>query len=112
MAINTPDELVREIVLGGSTQELVKGMVWARTAQFLKWLPSVPGWQTRDVDDLRILYHSHLYRLAQAQKIVSLFVTAHRRQPKDSAELDKWIGSPAGKAALALHTGRDGKIIP
>ena len=112
MARNTPDQLVREIVLGGSTKEVVEGVVWARTAQFLKWLPSVSGWQTLEVDDLRILYHSHLYRLAQAQKILSLFVTANRRSPKDSAELEKWIGSPDDKAELARHSGRDGKIIP
>jgi hypothetical protein len=48
------------------------------------------------------------YRLAQAQKLLDLFAGAHGRKAKTIKELEAWVSSPAGKAALALrsHPGR------
>ena len=113
MPTNSPDDLVREIVFEGSTRvDLVKGEVGFRMVQFLEWLAGIPDWQAREIDDLRIQYHAHLYRVAQAGKIISVFTATYGRPPHDSAELEKWMVSLEGAAALASHTGPDGKILP
>jgi hypothetical protein len=52
------------------------------------------------------------YRLAQAQKLLDLFAGAHGRKAKTIKELEAWVSSPAGKAALAYDQTPDGKIIP
>jgi hypothetical protein len=55
---------------------------------------------------------AHQYRLAVAQKILDLFEAANGRPARTCAELDKWVGSDAGRAAMAYDRGPDGKIIP
>jgi hypothetical protein len=52
------------------------------------------------------------YRLAQAQKLIDLFEDAHAKPLNSMGELEQWVASPEGRAALALHCDKDGKIIP
>ena len=52
------------------------------------------------------------YRDAQAQKLLDLFKEAHGREATSVEELSAWATSPAGKAVLARHHDKDGKIIP
>jgi hypothetical protein len=52
------------------------------------------------------------YRRAQTQKLLDLFRGAHGRPAKTVEELEAWLGSPEGKAALAYDQTPDGKIIP
>jgi hypothetical protein len=53
----------------------------------------------------------HSYRLLQVKKILALFKGARGRDARTVEGLDKWIGSPKGKAALAYDHDPDGKII-
>jgi len=55
---------------------------------------------------------THKDRLAQAQKLIDLFIGANGRPPRSPEEVKKWIDTPEGKAALADHQTPDGKIIP
>jgi hypothetical protein len=41
------------------------------------------------------------HRRAQAQKLIELFTGANGRRPKNPQELERWLVSPKGKAALA-----------
>ena len=50
------------------------------------------------------------YRLAQAQTIMDVFEKTHGRPAQDLEELNKWVGSPEGDAALAPYRKPDGKI--
>jgi hypothetical protein len=50
------------------------------------------------------------YRLRQAEKILSLFETAHGRPARSIDELNQWVASPEGSRILA--DGPDGSIIP
>jgi hypothetical protein len=52
------------------------------------------------------------YRLAQAQKLIDLYETAHCRPPSSVKEMEDWAATPKGKAILAGHHDEDGKIIP
>ena len=52
------------------------------------------------------------YRLGQAQTILDVFEKTHGRPAKTLEELDKWVGSPEGDAALAPYRMPDGKITP
>ena len=52
------------------------------------------------------------YRLAQAQKLLDLFEGANGRPARTVEELERWVGSPEGRAATACDRGKDGKIIP
>jgi hypothetical protein len=55
---------------------------------------------------------AHKYRLAQMQKIIDLFTEACGHPPRSVEELESWVASPEGKAALAYDHTPDGKIIP
>ena len=52
------------------------------------------------------------YRLLQAEKALALFKGANGRPAKTLEELELWVSSPEGKAALAYDLTPDGKIIP
>ena len=52
------------------------------------------------------------HREAQAQKLLDLFEGAHGRKAKTVEELEAWVASPEGKAALAYDHTPDGKVIP
>jgi hypothetical protein len=53
------------------------------------------------------------YQLAQAQKILDVFQAANGRPARTIEELEKWVGSPEGQAALAIHHNpKTGKIDP
>lgn len=52
------------------------------------------------------------YRHAQAQKLLDLFEGAHGRPASTVEELEQWVASPEGRAALAYDHTPDGKIIP
>ncbi len=52
------------------------------------------------------------FRLRQAQKLLDLFEGAHGRPAITLEELEHWVGSAEGKAVLADHHTREGKIIP
>jgi hypothetical protein len=41
------------------------------------------------------------YRLAQAQRMLDLFETANGHPARSLEELEKWVVSPEGQAALA-----------
>jgi hypothetical protein len=52
------------------------------------------------------------YRLAQAQKILDVFEAANGH-PARTMELEKWVGSPEGQAALAINSDpKRGTIDP
>jgi hypothetical protein len=53
---------------------------------------------------------AHQRRLLQAQKLLDAFQEMHGRPATDIEELDKWLGSSAGKAALSEHFDEHGKI--
>lgn len=55
---------------------------------------------------------AHQYRLRQMQKLLDLFEDSNGRPARTCVELDEWVGSDAGRAAMAYDTGVDGKIIP
>jgi hypothetical protein len=52
------------------------------------------------------------WRLRQAQKLLKLFEDAHGREMTSADDLRAWFKSPQGKAALAPHLDKDGKLIP
>jgi hypothetical protein len=53
----------------------------------------------------------------QPQKLLDLFEGAKGRRPKTDQELDEWLASPEGKAAMAFELtsasrwGRNGTVI-
>ena len=61
--------------------------------------------QKKDEED------AHKYRLAQAETMLKLFEEAHSH-PVTVQELENWVASPEGNAALAPHRRRDGTIDP
>ena len=52
------------------------------------------------------------YRLAQAQRILDVFEAEHNRPVETIEELEQWVGSAPGKAALANYHDKDGHVIP
>jgi hypothetical protein len=51
-------------------------------------------------------------RKSQVRKLLELFEGARGRPAKSPEELDAWLRSPEGEAALAYDQTPDGKIIP
>jgi hypothetical protein len=52
------------------------------------------------------------HRLRQAQKLLDLFEDAHGKTATSQEELESWLASPDGRAALAYDLDAEGKIIP
>ena len=52
------------------------------------------------------------WRLLQTQKLLELFSGAHGRPARTVEELEAWLSSPAGEAAMAYDRTPDGKVIP
>ena len=49
---------------------------------------------------------------AQIRKLLDLFEGAHGRKAETVEELEKWLGSPEGRAATAYGHDTKGKMIP
>ena len=52
------------------------------------------------------------YWTAQAQKILDLFQAVKGKPAQSVPELEQWVKTPQGKAALARHHDKNGKIDP
>lgn len=52
------------------------------------------------------------YRLAQAEKLLALFEGAHGYPASTAEELEAWVASAEGRAALVYDHAPDGTIIP
>jgi hypothetical protein len=55
---------------------------------------------------------ARLGKIRLAQKLLDLFEGANRRPASTREELEQWVASPEGRAAVADDRGKDGKIIP
>lgn len=62
--------------------------------------------------DRSIAADAHQYRLSVARKLLELFEGANGHPARTAEELEEWVASPAGNAALAYDTKPDGTIIP
>jgi hypothetical protein len=66
----------------------------------------------RDLDPMTDAEAADRYRLAQVRQIVKLFREANGHDPASTEELERWAGTPEGKAMLDTSRGPDGKIRP
>jgi hypothetical protein len=53
-----------------------------------------------------------VYRIKRAQKLLDVFEEINGRPAQTVQELEIWVASPAGKAALSENEGQGGTIIP
>ena len=52
------------------------------------------------------------YRLQRMEKLLELFKEANGREPTSVEDLERWMASPEGRAAIAYDLDKPGKIIP
>jgi hypothetical protein len=55
---------------------------------------------------------AHQRRLRVAENILRLFEEARGRPARTNRELERWVTSPKGRAALSHYRGKDGKLRP